>query len=319
KQLSSDLPVLADRSQHERLLLQIAVGAARHRLYLSYPRLEVAEARPRVPSFYALDVARSITGYVPDYEVLAREAELSGGSRLAWPAPRDPLRAIDDSEYDLATVWPLLNTDAPRAGRLAYVMKLNSHLARSLRSRWARWQEKWSEHDGLFTKRKSVAEILEAQRLNARAYSVSALQKFAACPYRFLLSGIYRLEPREEPAPLEEVDPLTRGKLFHRVQAQLQRELKDRGLLPVKTAQLPKALKLLDGILDSVAKQAYEELAPGSTACGKTELNPCGPTCASGFRRWPNRMGGYRSISNSGSALLRTTSVILRVILIRWR
>jgi len=262
KQLSSDLPVLADRSQHERLLLQIAVGAARHRLYLSYPRLEVAEARPRVPSFYALDVARSITGSVPDYEVLAREAELSGGSRLAWPAPRDPLRAIDDSEYDLATVWPLLNTDAPRAGRLAYVMKLNSHLARSLRSRWARWQEKWSEHDGLFTKRKSVAEILEAQRLNARAYSVSALQKFAACPYRFLLSGIYRLEPREEPAPLEEVDPLTRGKLFHRVQAQLQRELQDRGLLPVKTAQLPKALKLLDGILDSVAKQAYEELAP---------------------------------------------------------
>ena len=78
RHLSPDLSVLPDRSQQERLLLHIAVGAASRRLYLSYPRLEVAEARARVPSFYALDVARSITGHVPDYEVLAREAELAG-------------------------------------------------------------------------------------------------------------------------------------------------------------------------------------------------------------------------------------------------
>jgi ATP-dependent helicase/nuclease subunit B len=262
RQLSSDLSVLSDRSQQERLLLQIAVGAARRRLYLSYPRLDVAEARARVPSFYALDVARSITGLVPDYEVLAREAELAGASRLAWPAPRDQSGAIDDAEYDLATVWPLLNTNEPRAGGLAYVMKLNSHLARSLRGRWARWQEKWSEHDGLFTKRPSIFTILESQRLAARPYSVSALQNFAACPYRFLLSAIYRLEPREEPAPLEEMDPLTKGGLFHRVQADLQRELKDKGLLPVKAAQLPQALKMLDGTVKRVADEAYEELAP---------------------------------------------------------
>ena len=262
RQLSSDLSVMSDRSQQERLLLQIAVGAASQRLYLSYPRLEVAEARARVPSFYALDVARSITGYVPDYEVLARDAELAGASRLAWPAPRDPSEAIDDAEYDLATVWPLLNTNEPRAGRLAYVMKLNPHLARSLRSRWARWQSKWSEHDGLFTKRPSIVTILESQRLAARPYSVSALQNFAACPYRFLLSAIYRLEPREEPAQLEEMDPLTKGGLFHRVQAELQRELKDKGLFPIKTAQLSKALEMLDQTLKRVADEAYEELAP---------------------------------------------------------
>ncbi|MGA7314346.1 MAG: PD-(D/E)XK nuclease family protein [Silvibacterium sp.] len=262
RQLSSDLSVLSDRSQQERLLLQIAVGAASRRLYLSYPRLEVAEGRARVPSFYALDVARSITGRVPDYEVLARESELAGASRLAWPAPRDPSGAIDDAEYDLATVWPLLNTTEPRAGRLAYVMKLNSNLARSLRGRWARWQGKWSEHDGLFTKRPLILKILESQRLASRPYSVSALQNFAACPYRFLLSSIFQLEPREEPAPLEEMDPLTKGGLFHRVQAVLQRDLKDKGLLPVKAPQLPEALKMLDGILKRVAEESYEELAP---------------------------------------------------------
>ena len=66
-----------------------------------------------MPSFYALDVARSITGHVPDYEVLARDAELAGASRLAWPAPRNSSEAIDDAEYDLATVWPHLNTNQP--------------------------------------------------------------------------------------------------------------------------------------------------------------------------------------------------------------
>jgi ATP-dependent helicase/nuclease subunit B len=262
RQLSSDLFVLQDRSQRERLLLQIAVGAAKRRIYLSYPRLEIAEGRARVPSFYALDVVRSITGHVPDYEVLAREAELAGASRLAWPAPRHPSAAIDDAEYDLSTLWPLLNTDQPRAGRLAYVMKLNPHLASSLRGRWARWQGKWSEHDGLFTKRSSILEILGSQRLTARPYSVSALQSFAACPYRFLLSAIYRLEPRKELAPLEEMDPLTKGSLFHRIQARVQRQLKDKGLSPVKPGQLPRAWEILDRVIKEVSEEAYEELAP---------------------------------------------------------
>jgi hypothetical protein len=81
RQLSSELSVLSDRSQQERLLLQIAVGAASRRLYLSYPRLEVAEARARVPSFYALDVARSITRQVPH----ATRLRQSTMPNMTWP------------------------------------------------------------------------------------------------------------------------------------------------------------------------------------------------------------------------------------------
>ena len=63
-----------DRAAAERLLLKIAIGAASERLYLSYPRLDVAETRARVPSFYALDVMRAITGTIPDHRVLAADA-----------------------------------------------------------------------------------------------------------------------------------------------------------------------------------------------------------------------------------------------------
>ena len=79
-----------ERGRAERLLLKIAIGAASERLYLSYPRLDVSETRARVPSFYALDVVRAITGRVPDHRVLASEAAEEGGASLAWPAPNDP-------------------------------------------------------------------------------------------------------------------------------------------------------------------------------------------------------------------------------------
>ena len=61
--------------------------------------------------------------------------------------------------------------------------------------------------------------------LNARPYSVSALQKYAACPYQFFLSAAYRLAPLEEPEPLQRMDPLTKGSLFHQVQAEFFRAL----------------------------------------------------------------------------------------------
>ena len=67
-------------------------------------------------------------------------------------------------------------------------------------------------------------------RLTARSYSPSSLQHFAACPYRFLLHAIHQLRPREAPVALEQMDPLTRGALFHAVQRDLFMELSAAGL-----------------------------------------------------------------------------------------
>ena len=62
-----NLPVQEDRADLERLLLRLAVGASTERLYVSFPRIETAEARQRVPSFYALEVMRAVTGKIPDH------------------------------------------------------------------------------------------------------------------------------------------------------------------------------------------------------------------------------------------------------------
>jgi CRISPR/Cas system-associated exonuclease Cas4 (RecB family) len=91
---------------------------------------------------------------------------------------------------------------------------------------------------------------------------VSALQKFAVCPYQFLLSVIHRLEPREEIAPFEQMDPLTRGHMFHRVQAEFMRRLQRSKSLPISPSNLDGALLALDETLEEVARQYREDLAP---------------------------------------------------------
>ena len=258
------LPTRDDRVGRERLLLQIAAGAAVRRLYLSYPRLSVADSRPRVPSFYALDVERALTGKVPDYRDFERAAEGRASARLDWPAPGDPAAAVDDAEHDLAVLGPLLRreVDGDVTGRARYLLELNPGLRRSLVARWARWKRPWSRYDGLHGLTPESQAALAPYRLSAKPYSVSALQRFAACPYQFLLAAIYRLEPRPDLQPLERMEPLTRGSLFHEVQAELLRELWQRQAVPVTHGNLRGAEGALDAVLDRVAARYQESLAP---------------------------------------------------------
>jgi RecB family exonuclease len=258
------LSTLDDRAAAERLLLRLAVGAAVRRLYLSYPRLQLGESRPRVPSFYALDLERARTGRVPDFAVTERAAFSLVNARLAWPAPPDPDLAIDDTEHDLSVLGPLLRqrVSPELTGRARYLLRLNPGLRRSLLSRWARWMPAWTRFDGLYHPDEAARAALDAHRLSARPYSVSALQRFARCPYQFLLSTVFRLQPREEIESLERLDPLTRGRMFHEVQAELVRALETRDALPVTRDRLAETEALLDDTLNRLADRYREDLAP---------------------------------------------------------
>ena len=113
---------------------------------------------------------------------------------------------------------------------------------------------------------------LEQFRLSSKPYSPSSLQQYADCPYRFFLYAIQRLEPREAPAALEQMDPLTRGALFHETQHALMEELKAKDLLPITQAQLPQVLKALDQALDDTAHKYAEDLAPAIDRVWKSEI-----------------------------------------------
>lgn len=280
-QLSDALLSQDDRTRNERLQLALAVGAGSRQCVLSYPRIELSMARPRVPSFYCLEVARATAGEIPDLDLLERDAAQRSDARLAWPAPSKPEVAIDDVEHDLAVLGPLLDTtveagatDTGRSGYARYLFSLNPHLARSLRARYSRWQiRRWTPADGITRITEAIDPILAAHRLKARPYSVTALENFAVCPYRFLLASIQRLEPRADAAPLVRMDPLTRGSFIHEIQAIFFRRLSESSGLPVRTASLKNAEHLLGEVVTQVATRYADDVAPAIERVWQDEID----------------------------------------------
>lgn len=261
--LAAGLPIQSDRAEGERQLLRLAVSAATRRLYVSFSTIEIGEGRPRVPSLYALEVWRAMTGRVPGADELTQAAARVSQATLAWPAPPDRNEAIDALEHDLATLRGLVGEpDHAGRGRAQYILQLNDCLQRSVRERYMRAKKPWSRWDGIAQAGERTRPILAAERLGARVYSLSALQRYAACPYQFLLGAIYRMRPAEDLEPLQRIDPLTRGSLFHAVQTAFYRRMQDEGRLPVRPSGLEHALDVLDECVRSVASDQHDELAP---------------------------------------------------------
>jgi ATP-dependent helicase/nuclease subunit B len=269
--ISPELPTQDVRFRRERMLLHSAAAAARSRLWLSYPRMDLGQGRARSPSFYALDVLRAIGGKIPELRMVHQRATETSQSQIGWPAPRHPGVAIDDAEYDLAVIGDAVRKPSAEArrGLGRYLVEVSPSLARSLRGRWSRWNHRWSPSDGLLLDVKDpkaaadrAVELLQQYRLTSRPYSATALQQFAACPYKFALYSIYRLQAREEIVELERMDPLTRGSLFHSVQFHLLSRLKSLGMLPVTIGNHSAVAATADQVLEEIADRYREELAP---------------------------------------------------------
>ena len=274
EQIDTALVTQPRRAADERMQLTLAVGAASERLFVSYPRVELNESRPRVPSFYVLDILRAIEGHIPPAPVIADRAYQAGGSTLAWPAPGQPSSAIDDFEHDLSTMAALLATQSDAAkGRARYLYELSPELQRSLTARWSRWQRRqWEPADGIVRVTDHTRAALASQRLGARPYSLTALQRYSQCPYQFLLAAIYRLAPLEQPAPLQKMDPLTRGDLFHQIQATTLRTLQELEHLPLRPARLEMAQQTLTSAIREVSEREKDRLSPAIDRVWQDEI-----------------------------------------------
>ena len=270
----SALATQARRAADERLQLTLAVGAASERLYVSYPRVELNESRQRVPSFYVLDIARAIEGHIPPASTLAARASEAGGAdaRLAGAAgASDRHRRLRTRSGDDGGVAAGIRRTASK-GRARYLYELSPELQRSLSSRWLRWTRKWDPADGIVRSTDATRAALASQRLGARPYSLTALQRYSACPYQFLMAAIYRLAPLEAPAPLQKMDPLTRGDLFHQMQAAALRRLQADGLLPLSPDTLGDAQLRLTAAIREVHDREYDRLSPAIDRVWQDEI-----------------------------------------------
>jgi ATP-dependent helicase/nuclease subunit B len=215
--VSPALARMPERVARERLSLRIAVAAASQQLHLSFPRFDAEQGRPRVPSFYGLEILEAVDGRLPAWSELGERASLGAAARLGWPAPEEPTQAIDDAEYDLAVIARARGALDTATGALRYLVGTNPHLTRALRFRARRWElQKFVAADGFIVTDDGAREQLR-EYLAEHRYSASALEQLAACPYRFFLRSIVRVAEPDQAQHVAALDARERGVLFHQL------------------------------------------------------------------------------------------------------
>jgi len=262
--ISEHLETQPRRVESERSALALAVGAARRRVVLSYPRFESDKARPRVPSFYALEAMRAAEGRLPGFAELARRADETSQMRMGWPAPARAELAIDAAEYDLATLRQLLTGAKKESdGAAHYLLTTSPRLRRALQFRARRWRPEWRHVDGLVDPNGLSREALAARhlQLTERGFAVTALEKYAACPYRFYLATVVGLSARREAAAVEEMDPSTRGLIIHELLRSVSVALHEKGLFSADT-DFAEARRVLLRTVDAEAIVWRDKLSP---------------------------------------------------------
>ena len=296
RKLDANLPLQEDRVSRERLALRLAAGAAKRKIVFSYPSIDLQKGRSKVPSFYLLEVLRASEGTLPDFESLERDAADSSGARLGWPAPRESSHAIDETEHDLAFLSDALRQDTPKElaqGTGRYLMNVNDALSRSLRTRYQRGRSRFTSVDGFLDPSTDSKKLLANHRFGQRAFSVTALERFGACPYRFFLNAILRLRPRETVEQITHLDPLTYGRIFHVAQYQIMTTLGEEGLSPVRPDNLPSVLEASEKVFNEVAAKFSDELAPAIERIWRDELTRIRTDLRGWLRKESEAPGGW--------------------------
>jgi ATP-dependent helicase/nuclease subunit B len=227
------------RGEEMRLFLDL-VAAARRSLTLSYAAVD-DRGQDLLPSPFlravreafvpgALEPERQrmlIEGYDHREPLSPAEARVAAALRL---------RAGDDAG--------LASLPADTAAHLRAARDL--HLARVTR-------REFTPFDGLLRDPAVLAEL--ARRFGPeKVFSPTALERYIACPFRFFLEQVLRLEPLEEPGG--HVEHTRRGAAVHRALSRLHRRL--RAPAPEVGDELVKEL--------GVAVQEYAERAASAAA-----------------------------------------------------
>ena len=122
----------------------------------------------------------------------------------------------------------------------------------------------------------------------ARAWSVSALETYAGCPFKFFAQHVLKLE--EEPDDEEVMDPRRQGQLIHEVFETFFKEWQAAGHREVSSSNLDLARTRFAAVVD----RALEKLSEGEAALERTRL--LGSAAAAGLGEAVFRMEAERLV-----------------------
>jgi hypothetical protein len=242
-----DLPQSTDRRQRERVAFRVAIGSGATRLVLTYPRVDAASGRPRVPSFFLLDLLEQATGRRHDFSALTRASQHR----------RVPLHPVHDAAFRRPLderEWLVGRALAARARPAALLTALPG-AARG-----------WAAIDGRERTRHLTAYdgLLGQGAEPDGVLAPTWLETYATCPFKYFLGRVLGVAPVEEPDAVLLITPVERGILVHAALHGAFRRLHEAGALPLGLPGLPAALAALDA--------SFAEACAGAERRGVTGL-----------------------------------------------
>ncbi len=260
------LPERAAGAEEEDLLFHLATAAATDVIVLSWPRLDPATARPRVPSRFALLAAGEMEGGPLNYDDLDRSRHVRRVS-LARRFPETRLASLTRAEFDGCSVLEATRTGD--ASEVAYLVQEETPLRNGLAMEAARFGSAFfTEYDGATVSEDARSAVRELAGLSREgcpadvAIAATSLEDYARCPFSFFMRRVLGIEPLEEPEDAAAPTPLERGELYHAVLDAFLKHAREAGRIPLSRDDLP---ALLDAAADIASSGRWAFAArPGS-------------------------------------------------------
>lgn len=240
-----NLPGKQQRREEEKLLFTLAVASARHKLALTFPRLDPQTARTKTPSYFLLRSMEAITGAPFDFALLDEIIRGGGIGRFVRITRVDGQlreRALNPVEYDLANLGKAWKNNTPEA--MAYLATESRFFRQAVTAESARYG------DPHFTRYDAIIESPDARALLERhlaegrkAISPSRLETYATCPFRYFITSILELKAVEEPERVAVISALDRGSMVHDILADFLAQITRDKELPLRMKHWPRLEK----------------------------------------------------------------------------
>ena len=247
----------------------VSPSRAQARVVLSYPRVDVEQARPRVPSFYLLEARRAVEGPARGFAHSPPKRD-PRARPLGLAAPDDPDRAIDEA----GTISRCSPRSSARTTRRAPELPAtcsatNPHLRARLGAAVDAGSAR-GRRPTVSSIRPTHAAALARHRLEARSYSPTALQNFASLPVQVLSQAVMRLAPAGAGRHRDPRSAHPRGDLPRGAVPDPGRAPRPWPPFPPCLRRSSRVLAIADACLDRVAGQDASASRRRSTASGWT-------------------------------------------------
>lgn len=239
------LPLKAVRQSEEQLLFALAVDSARERLVLSFPEKDDGR-NVKLPSRFLLEICRVVIGRPVSTEDLTSLPFFEDTTDMNSPNPLFRQRLTDPNSFFLE--WVRHNVELLQCKSALYSLYYgrSERFDRVIQAFRARNRgDLFTEWDGVIP---SADTDLEPQHAE---YSVARLEKYATCPFQYLVHYVLKAKPTEEPEILLQLPPQDVGSFIHRVLQKFFTDAKANNRLPLssndKSLTVKKILSIMEG------------------------------------------------------------------------